>query len=70
MVLYEAAVAVALLGSCWGAPPVDSDPAAYKQENYDVDSDSWDLNSYGETLEYDDYHFEEVMRECIEIRLM
>lgn len=48
MALYVV-VAVALLGSCWAAPPVDSD-----LENYDVDSDTWDLISYGETYEYDD----------------
>ncbi|KAF5891460.1 epiphycan-like, partial [Clarias magur] len=40
MALYVA-VAVALLGSCWAAPPVDSDLL-----NYDEDSDTWDLNSY------------------------
>ncbi|XP_047005528.1 opticin [Ictalurus punctatus] len=48
MALYVV-VAVALLGSCWAAPPVDSDPA-----NYDVDLDMWDLNDYGETYEYED----------------
>ncbi|KAB5536954.1 hypothetical protein PHYPO_G00113250 [Pangasianodon hypophthalmus] len=48
MALYVV-VAVALLGSCWAAPPVDSDPV-----NYDVDSDTWDLNTYGETYDYDD----------------
>ncbi|XP_060766179.1 opticin [Neoarius graeffei] len=48
MALYVM-VAVALLGSCWAAPPVDSDPV-----NYDVDSETWDLNNYGETYDYDD----------------
>ncbi|TST85789.1 Epiphycan [Bagarius yarrelli] len=48
MALY-AVVAVALFGSCWAAPPVDSD-----QVNYDVDVDTWDLNTYGETYDYDD----------------
>lgn len=48
MALYVM-VAVALLGSCWAAPPVDSDPV-----NYDVDSEMWDLNNYGETYDYDD----------------
>lgn len=47
MALYVV-VAVALLGSCWAAPPVDSDLL-----NYDEDSDTWDLNSYGETYDYD-----------------
>ncbi|KAK3512866.1 hypothetical protein QTP70_028938 [Hemibagrus guttatus] len=42
-------LAVALLGSCWAAPPVDSDLM-----NYDVDADTWDLNTYGETYDYDD----------------
>ncbi|KAI4894976.1 hypothetical protein NFI96_028739 [Prochilodus magdalenae] len=54
MVVYASVLALALLGSCWGAPPVNSDPATYELENYDEDSDTWDLNSYGETLEYDD----------------
>ncbi|KAI5093566.1 opticin precursor [Silurus meridionalis] len=48
MALYVV-IAVALLGSCWAAPPVDTDLV-----NYDVDSDTWDLNSYGESYEYDD----------------
>ncbi|KAK2821342.1 hypothetical protein Q7C36_020685 [Tachysurus vachellii] len=42
-------LAVALLGSCWAAPPTDSDLV-----NYDVDADTWDLNTYGETYDYDD----------------
>ncbi|XP_076860012.1 opticin [Brachyhypopomus gauderio] len=54
MALHVAIMAVALLGSCSGAPPVDSDPAAYDLENFDVDSVTWDLNSYGEIYEYDD----------------
>ncbi|XP_017550088.1 opticin [Pygocentrus nattereri] len=54
MALYIAVLAAALLGSCWGAPPLDTDPAAYDLENYDEDSDTWDLNSYGEAFDYDD----------------
>ncbi|KAL6464535.1 hypothetical protein MHYP_G00268520 [Metynnis hypsauchen] len=54
MALYIAVLVVALLGSCWGAPPLDSDPAAYDLENYDEDLETWDLNSYGETFDYDD----------------
>lgn len=48
MALYVV-VAVALHGSCWAAPPGVSDLV-----NYDVDSDTWDLNSYGQTYDYDD----------------
>lgn len=48
MALYLV-LALALLGSCWAAPPVDSDLL-----NYDVDADTWDLNTYGETYDYDD----------------
>lgn len=48
MALYLV-LAVSLLGSCWAAPPVDSDLG-----NYDVDSDTWDLNTYGEAFDYDD----------------
>lgn len=48
MALYVV-VAVALLGSCWAAPPGVSDLV-----NYDVDTDTWDLNSYGQTYDYDD----------------
>lgn len=42
-------VAVALLGSCWAAPPIDSDLV-----NHDVDSETSDLNNYRETYDYDD----------------
>lgn len=58
MALHLPVLAVALLGSCWAAPPLDSDPAAFDLENYDVDSDTWDLNTYGETYDYDDLNEE------------
>lgn len=41
------------MGFSLSAPPVVLGPAAYDLENYD-DSDTWDLNTYGETDDFDD----------------
>lgn len=50
MALCHTFLLLTLVGFSVGAPPVDS--AAYDLENYDVDA--WDLNTYGETYDYDD----------------
>lgn len=42
-----------LMGFSLCAPPVDLDLAAYDLENYD-DSNTWELNTYGNTYHYDD----------------
>lgn len=54
MALFHTFLMVSLVGFGVSAPPVDSDTAAYDLESYDVDSDAWDLNTYGETYDYDD----------------
>ncbi|XP_051958011.1 opticin [Xyrauchen texanus] len=54
MALYDTLIVLTLMGFSLSAPPVEMDPAVYGMENYDVDSDTWDLNSYGETYDYDD----------------
>uniref|UniRef100_A0A8C2AEX6 Epiphycan-like n=1 Tax=Cyprinus carpio TaxID=7962 RepID=A0A8C2AEX6_CYPCA len=41
------------MGFSLSAPPVVLGPAAYDLENYD-DSDTWDLNTYGETDDFND----------------
>lgn len=50
--MFHTFLVLTLVGFSVSAPPVDS--AAYDPENYDVDSDTWDLNTYGETYDYDD----------------
>ncbi|XP_056591199.1 opticin [Triplophysa dalaica] len=50
--MLQTFLVLTLVGFSVSAPPVDS--AAYDPENYDVDSDTWDLNTYGETYDYDD----------------
>ncbi|KAI7795052.1 opticin [Triplophysa rosa] len=52
MALFHTFLVLTLVGFSVSALPVDS--AAYDLENYDVDSDTWDLNTYGETYDYDD----------------
>lgn len=52
MALYRTFLVLTLMGFGQSAPPVESDP--YALENYDVDADTWDLNTYGETYDYDD----------------
>ncbi|XP_055040590.2 opticin [Misgurnus anguillicaudatus] len=53
MPLYRTCLVLTLMmGFSQSAPPVESDP--YGLENYDVDADTWDLNTYGETYIYDD----------------
>uniref|UniRef100_A0A8C2CAV1 LRRNT domain-containing protein n=1 Tax=Cyprinus carpio TaxID=7962 RepID=A0A8C2CAV1_CYPCA len=42
-----------IMGFSLSAPPVVLGPAAYDLENYD-DSDTWDLNTYGETDDFND----------------
>ncbi|KAF4107523.1 opticin isoform X2 [Onychostoma macrolepis] len=42
-----------LMGFSLSAPPVTLGPASYDLENYD-DSNTWDLNTYGLTYDYDD----------------
>ncbi|KTG35244.1 hypothetical protein cypCar_00014170 [Cyprinus carpio] len=42
-----------MMGFSLSAPPVVLGPAAYDLENYD-DSDTWDLNTYGETDDFND----------------
>ncbi len=41
------------MGSSLSAPAVTLGPATYDLENYD-DSNTWDLNAYGLTYDYDD----------------
>ncbi|KAK2874291.1 hypothetical protein Q8A67_021444 [Cirrhinus molitorella] len=50
MVLY---LIWTLMGFSLSAPPVDLDPAAYDLENYD-DTNTLDLNTYGDPYDYDD----------------
>uniref|UniRef100_A0A8C1LYS7 Epiphycan-like n=1 Tax=Cyprinus carpio TaxID=7962 RepID=A0A8C1LYS7_CYPCA len=42
-----------IMGFSLSAPPVVLGPTAYDLENYD-DSDTWDLNTYGETDDFND----------------
>uniref|UniRef100_A0A8C2GNH7 Opticin n=1 Tax=Cyprinus carpio TaxID=7962 RepID=A0A8C2GNH7_CYPCA len=41
-----------LMGFSLSAPPVTSGPGPYDLDNYD-DSDTWNLNTYGETYDYE-----------------
>ncbi|XP_051531513.1 opticin-like [Myxocyprinus asiaticus] len=54
MVLYGTLTVLTLMSFGLSAPPVESDLAGYGLENYDVYSNTWDLDSYGETYDYDD----------------
>ncbi|KAL2090885.1 hypothetical protein ACEWY4_013148 [Coilia grayii] len=46
--------ALCLIAPSNSAPPVDSDPTIYDLENYDGETDPWDLNNYSEGYDYDD----------------